>query len=112
MTKQIDLAKSYMESFFGQASLETMEALLSDELVFDGPFFKSSSAKEYLNSLRQNSPINVHYDLEEVYENENSVCFIYLFSKSGVETRMAQTFEIADGKICKIKLVFDTNAFT
>ena len=34
------------------------------------------------------------------------------FSKPGVETRMAQTFEIADGQICRIKLVFDTSAFT
>lgn len=59
MTKPIDLAKRYMESFFGPMPLNTMEVLLSDDLVFDGPFHKSSTAKEYLNTLRQNPPINV-----------------------------------------------------
>lgn len=112
MTKPIDLAKGYMNSFFGQAPIDEMESLLADDLIFDGPFHKSATAKEYLNILRENPPKDVHYNLENVYEDENSVCLIYLFSKPGVETRMAQTFEITDGKICKIKLVFDTNAFT
>jgi hypothetical protein len=89
-----------------------MEPLLAEDLIFDGPFHKSSTAKEYLDSLRENPPKNAHYNLEETFESDNSVCLIYLFSKPGVETRMAQTFEIADGKICKIKLVFDTDAFT
>ncbi len=112
MPKPMDLAKKYMDSFFGKKPLETMESLLADDLVFDGPFYSYCTSKEYLDSLRENPPIDVQYDLEEFYQNENSVCLIYLFSKPGVETRMAQTFEVADGKICKIKLVFDTNAFT
>ena len=50
-------------------------------------------------------------ETEEIFENENSVCLVYQFSKPGVKTRMIQTFEINDGKISKIKLVFDTKAF-
>lgn len=102
----------YMESFYGQAPLEKMEPLLAVNLIFDGPYQKSSTAKSYLDSLKADPPTNVHYKIEEIYESENSVCFIYEFSKPGVKTRMAQTFEIDDGKICKIKLIFDTNAFT
>lgn len=112
MTKPLDLAVSYMESFFGQAPLEMMSALFADDLVFEGPFHKSSTAKEYLDRLREDPPTDVHYVMEKTYEDEHSACLIYLFSKPGVETRMAQTFEIADGKISKINLVFDTNAFT
>jgi len=112
MTKPLDLVESYMKSFFGQAPLEMMDNLLAGDLNFDGPFHKSSTAKEYLDSLRENPPIDASYKMEETFECEKSVCLIYLFSKPGVITRMAQTFEIADGKICKIKLVFDTNAFT
>ncbi len=89
-----------------------MSTLFADDLVFEGPFYKSSTAIEYIDRLREDPPTDVHYVMEKIYEDENSVCLIYLFSKPGVQTRMAQTFEMADGKICKIKLVFDTNAFT
>ncbi len=112
MTKSLDLAESYIKSFFGQAPMEMMETLLAEDLIFDGPFHNSSTAKEYLDSLRENPPKDVSYKLEEVFENENSVCLIYMFSKPGVKARMAQTFAISDGKICKIKLLFDTNVFT
>lgn len=112
MTKPLDLVESYMKSFFGQAPLEMLKNLLADDLKFDGPFHKSSTVKEYLDSLRENPPMNASYKTEETFESENSVCLIYMFSKPGVKTRMAQTFEISDGKICKIKLVFDTSEFT
>ena len=112
MTKLLELAESYMKSFFGQAPLEMMKGLFADDLVFEGPFYKSFSAKEYLDTLREDPPKDVYFVLEKAYGDENSACLIYMFSKPGVETRMVQTFEIADEKICKIKLVFDTNAFT
>ncbi|MCG7874586.1 MAG: nuclear transport factor 2 family protein [Candidatus Thiodiazotropha lotti] len=111
MTKPTELAKSYMKSFFGNEPLKNMEPLLADNLIFDGPFHKSSSAKEYLDALRKNPPIDVHYVLEEVYENQNSACLVYIFSKAGIQTRMAQIFEVEGEKICKIKLVFDASVF-
>ena len=100
-----------MEAFYGLAPLKQMEVLLADDLEFDGPFYKSDTAKEYLSTLRENPPVDVHFDLEESFENSTSVCFIYRYSKPGVETRMAQTFKITNGKISRIRLVFDTNAF-
>ena len=112
MSKPLDLAESYMKSFFGQSPLEMMSMLFAVDLEFEGPFYKSSTAKEYMDRLREDPPMDVHCIMERVYEDENSACLIYLFSKPGVETRMVQTFEIADEKIRKIKLVFDTNAFT
>ena len=110
MTEPLDLALRYMDSFYGSAPLEAMEPLLADDLVFEGPLLRASTASEYLNSLRENPPDNVSYRLEEVYQKPGSVCLIYIFSKPGVETRMAQTFEIAKGKICRIRLVFDSGA--
>lgn len=112
MTKPIDLAVSYMNSFFGQAPLEEMNSLLADDMHFEGPFHKSSTAKEYFDTLKENPPEDVNYVLEKTYHDEHSVCLIYVFSKPGVETRMVQTFEITDEKISEIKLVFDTSAFT
>ena len=101
-----------MASFFGKAPLESMEAILAENFIFEGPFHRSTSAKAYLEALKEDPPMNVNFEMEEVFENQNSACFVYQFSKPGVKTRMAQTFEVCDGKICKIKLVFDTKAFT
>ena len=112
MSKPTELAQKYMESYFSQTPLESMEAILAEDLIFEGPFQSSTSAKTYLESLRENPPINVSFEMEEVFENESSVCFVYQFSKPGVKTRMAQIFEVYDEKISKIKLVFDTRAFT
>lgn len=112
MAKPLDLAEIYMRSFFGLEPLEAMSTILAQDLIFEGPFLKSFTAKEYLDSLRENPPEDARYFIEKAYEDENSACLVYWFSKPGVDTRMAQTFEIEDGKIHKIKLVFDTNAFT
>ena len=100
-----------MDSFFGISSIEDMKSILSDDLSFEGPFHKFNSASDYYESLLENPPKDVKYILEESFENENSVCLVYLFLKSGIKTRMVQTFEISNGKISKIRLVFDTNAF-
>lgn len=107
----LELAERYMKSFFGQASLEAMREILADDLMFEGPFFKANSAKEYLDRLTEDPPQDVSYELEQVYADEKSACLIYVFSKPGVNTRMVQTFEVADDKIRNIKLVFDTGAF-
>lgn len=110
--RPVELAEKYMACFFGDAPLEFMEALLADDLIFRGPFYEFTSARDYLESLKANPPNDAKYKLENFYENDNSVCFIYLFTKSGIETLMAQTFEVDDGKISKINLIFDTKAFT
>ena len=111
MTKPLELAQGYMKSFFGQAPLETMATLLADDLVFEGPFDKFFTAKDYIDALQKDPPADVRYVLQRAYEDENSACLIYMFSKPGIETRMVQTFEIADEKICRITLVFDKKAF-
>ena len=112
MIKPIELAEKYMESFFGKAPLETMESLFAEDLIFEGPYLNSKTAKDYLQALQKDPPVKVNYEMEEIFEKENSVCLIYQFSKLGLKTRMVKIFEVADGKICKIKLVFDTSAFT
>ena len=108
----VELAEKYMASFYGDAPLESMGELLADDLIFWGPRYEFSSAKDYLESLKADPPVDAKYQMLEVYEGDNSVCFIYLFSKPGIKTLMAQTFEVNDGKINKINLIFDTKAFT
>lgn len=110
--RPIDLVQKYMDCFFGHSPLHKMRSLLAEDLIFEGPLHRSCSARSYLEALDSDPPSDVHYEIEEVYESENSVCLIYQFSKPGVATRMAQTFEIRDGKICRIRLVFDTRGLS
>jgi len=112
MATPTELALKYLNAFYGDEPIESMEGILAENLIFEGPFQHTASAKTYLESLRKNPPTNVSFETEEVFEKENSVCFVYQFSKPGVNTRMVQTFEVNDEKISKIILVFDTNAFT
>ena len=101
----------YMDAFFGRAPLESLELLLARDLVFEGPFHQSTTASDYLDALRADPPAGASYELEAAFESADEACLVYLFSKPGVRTRMAQTFGIANGRICTIRLVFDTNAF-
>jgi hypothetical protein len=107
-----NLALQYLASFFGDAPLEAMEPLLADDLVFEGPLYEFHSAKSYLDALKADPPENVSYQLLAQFENHNSACLIYRFIKPGIETPMAQTFDIANGKISKIRLIFDTKVFS
>ena len=111
MAKPTELAQKYMDAFFGKAPLESMEEIFAENLIFEGPYQYTTSAKAYINSLKQNPPINVSYEMEEMFEKENMVCFIYQFSKPRVKTRMVQTFEVNNEKISKTKLIFDTKTF-
>jgi len=112
MPKPIELAQKYIDTFCGLQPLESMEAIFAENLIFEGPFQRTTTANAYLESLRKNPPTGVSIDMEEIFEKENSVCFIYQFSKPGVKTRMVQSFEVNDEKISKIILVFDAKAFT
>ncbi len=82
MTKPVDLANIYMKSFFGQIPLDQMASILADDLIFEGPFHKSSNAKDYLDSLQRDPPSDVHYVIEKTYEDENSACLIYFVFKA------------------------------
>jgi N-acetylneuraminic acid mutarotase len=107
----LELALKYMAAFFGEAPLASMKPLLADDLFFRGPFHSFESAKAYLASLGENPPVDVACRILDVYEKENSVCLIYQFSKPGVKTPIAQTFEVRDGKISRIELIFDSKEF-
>ncbi|MBL6646704.1 MAG: hypothetical protein ISP68_01935 [Flavobacteriaceae bacterium] len=45
------------------------------------------------------------------FEDDTSAALVYRFSKPGVNTIMAQTFEIHMAQIKRILLVFDTKNF-
>ena len=92
--------------------MDSLLELFEPTLEFEGPYFKSSTAVEYVESLKSDPPRNSKYEVIGSYETETTACIIYDFSKPVVNTKMVQLFEVSEGKISKILLVFDTGAYT
>lgn len=111
MTRPLELANQYMQIFYGTQSLGALYDLFADNLLFKGPFFEFDSAIAYIESLRADPPKDCEVRIIKAYEDDDSACLVYEFVKPGVTTLMSQLFEIENGKICKILLVFDTAAF-
>lgn len=100
-----------MEIFFAGERFSGLERLLAPDLSFTGPFLSFESAEAYIASLEADPPVDCAYELLGTFESESAACLLYRFTKPGVSTPMAQLFEVADGRIRKILLVFDTGAF-
>ncbi|MCG8361733.1 MAG: nuclear transport factor 2 family protein [Pseudanabaenales cyanobacterium] len=107
----LDLAQKYMEIFFSGRDIADLSHLFSTDFTFSGPFYEFDSAADYLNSLKSDPPKNLHYKVIRAFENESLACLVYQFSKPGINIPMAQMFEVSNGKISKILLIFDTGAF-
>lgn len=111
MMTPLDLALKYMEIFYSNTDIETLGQILTADLSFEGPFFQFDCADDYLESVRDDPREGLAYELIRSFEDSSSACLVYQFSKPGISIPMAQLFEIEDGKISRIVLIFDTGAF-
>ena len=98
----IELAKKYLEIFYSANNLERLYSICDENLVFSGPFIQSNTASEYVESLVEDPPVGMSYQIVSAYENTNSACVIYEFSKGDINVLMAQEFYTAAGKITQI----------
>ena len=111
-TKPLQLARSYMEIFYSGTDLLRLMELMNEDCHFKGPLFEFYSVKAYVDSLLADPPLDMHYKELTAYENENSACLIYQFSKPGIEAVMCQRFTVVNAKISDILLIFDTGNFS
>ena len=108
--KPLRLALKYMDTFYHEEDPELLRDLLAPDLLFEGPLYQFSSAEDYIESLKQDPPSGMDYRILKSYTDIDSVCLIYEFTKHGVVTVMAQTFDITGENISRIRLIFDTAA--
>lgn len=107
----LQLALKYMDIFYGEKDPLLLKDILHEDLIFDGPFVKFNSAKDYIDSLLEAPPKNMSFEIIESFENETSACLIYTFTKGEIKSKMSQLFKIKHGKISRILLVFNTKDF-
>ncbi len=109
--KPLELASKYLEIFFSGKNLDDLKNLFADNLTFNGPFYKFSSADDYINSLKKDPPKGMKHEIIKSFEDKNSACVIYKFKKGNVSTPMAQLFETENGKLSKMVLIFNSKDF-
>lgn len=109
--RPLELAEKYMDVVFNGKNPQELHRILADECIFKGPFYEFKSSDGYIDSLLSDPPGEFAYEIIAAFETESSACLVYQFSRPGIRIPMAQLFEISDGKISKILLVFDTAPF-
>lgn len=107
----LTLAQQYMDCLFQTNNWERLRAILADDLVFEGPLYRFRAAEDYIKSLQDDPLTDCKYTPIYQFENNASAALVYRFSKPGVNTIMAQTFEIHKAQIKRILLVFDSKNF-
>ena len=108
----LKLVEKYMEIVFSGGNIDELTSLFAVDLQFRGPLFEFNSAKEYIAALKSDPPEGFQYKLIRTFINDSSVCIIYEFSKFEISTPMAQLFEIKNGLISSILLIFNSADFT
>ncbi len=107
----LELALKYMEIVFDDKNVGALRPLLDRDCRFKGPFYEFDTAEGYIQSLESDPPEGFEYTILRAFESESAACLIYQFSKPGISVPMAQVFEMSEGKISKILLIFDTRTF-
>ncbi len=110
MMTPLALAHAFLKAF-SAADIPRLRSLLADDLVFRGPFARFDSADDYAAVLAQNPPRNVTIETLAQFETGNAACVWTLFRKPGIESKMVQLFEVREGHIARITLVFDSADF-
>ena len=110
--KPLELAIAYMDIVFTGQNIDWLSHVLADNFTFKGPFYEFDTAAGYIKSLKSDPPEGFHYEIIEGFERSSSACLVYQFSKPGISVPMAQPFEMSNGKIGKILLIFDSGALT
>lgn len=109
--KPLDLAQRYLDIFFSGEGLEALTDLLSEDCSFRGPFVNFDSAQDYIASLISDPPRDSSYKIISALGDDHNAIIVYHFSKPGITTPMAQHFEVTQGRISHISLIFDGLAF-
>ncbi len=111
--KPLEAALRFMHLFYSGSrdGITELESILSPDLHFQGPLYVCGSAREYIEALLADPPLEMSFRVIRSFESKDAACLIYDFQKRAIQTTMAQYFELRDGLITKIILVFDTSVF-
>jgi len=77
---------------------------VSDDMMFDGSLASRQRADAIFADLERMRP---KYDVKKVFAEGNDVCVLYDVTLSGVKVFTCGWYQVNDGKIRSLKVVFD-----
>lgn len=101
-----EVVMEYLRCFCA-GDIDGLEPLLATNLCFTGTFHAYGSAREYLDSLKNDPPEECGCKVLSITESEHSVAVFYEYQKPDRAMQIAQLFKIKDEKIYEVLLVFD-----
>lgn len=104
-------AISYVEAAGGKDA-DTLEKLLADDVMFIGPFTKTTGAADYMNALQRMAPIWDRSDVREAFTSGSKACVAYDFiTKAQTALTCVEVLTFEEERITHIELFFDPAAF-
>jgi SnoaL-like domain len=94
------------------AGLPAMRALITDDIILEGPLNRTSGAEAYVAVLEQLLPAHVEYRIHRQFEEDDQVCSIYdllLKAPAGqtIALPMVDWITLRGGQIAVQKLYYD-----
>jgi len=108
--KPLRIAVKFLDTYYNEADPELLREFVHPEFTYEGPGLFLTTADDYIESTRQDPPQDVKYKIVKSFSDESSVCLVYEFKKPGIRTTMVLLFDIENGKISRIRHVYDSVA--
>jgi SnoaL-like protein len=111
MPRAREIVLAYQEAV-GKKDFAAARKLLQDNLEFRGPIDTFHKADDYLHAIQKLSTIVEGVDILKVFEDGNEVSlFCDLKTKVAGTSFVAEWYQVKDGKIASVRVVFDARPF-
>lgn len=105
-----DLSLEFLDAFCN-GEIDRLEALLAEDLRFEGPLLQSNHRAAYLERLHADPPGEASYEIRDLIESHESVALLYDYRTKSGTTLIAQWNRFRGRRISEIVLVFDARRF-
>jgi len=103
----VDTVMRFLKIFFSGNDYDDISYLLNNEFLYESPIFSTESAEEYINRLKNSPRIDSSYTILKIFNDSGFINIIYEYKKGEIATPVSQLFELKDGKISTILLIYD-----
>ena len=107
--ESLALARRYLALFESGVELERLLDLLHPALRFEGPLASFHSARDYVAALQADPPRGCRVHPLHESGDAHRACLFYELESGGARFPVAQLFDVEDGRITRIRLVFDAS---
>jgi ketosteroid isomerase-like protein len=107
------LIERYFDTFFqGPARHADVRSWLSDDFVFTGPLMSAENADEYVQQLTaMGDELELYADIRKMVSEGDTVAVLVDFKSPAGVIPYAQWFQIREGKIARLEVIYDPRLF-